>query len=203
MEYIVFDTEDTGLSSHDEVFQFAGLLLNRDLRIQRIFNFYCYTQVPITEKARQITGMTQTHLMELSNGLYFEDYFYKLDIFRKKSLVWIAYNTAFDTRMINGTLTRGGLPIYSFGNPINNLNVNSGIHTFDVMQLISATNNGIKKKLSVAQLDLGYSSEKLKAMYTKLAKLVNLDTSVMEHNALYDAMVTWCLLVKHKKLCMF
>ncbi len=40
MQYIVFDTETTGLSASDEVVQFAGLLLNEKLDLVKIINFY-------------------------------------------------------------------------------------------------------------------------------------------------------------------
>ena len=200
MEYIVFDVEATGLTNRDEVFQFSGLLLDEDLKLQKVISFYCYTQVPLHPTANRITGMNAEKIMQLSGGRFFEDYYYKFDIFRKKDIVWIGYNnSSYDQNIINSTLCNNGLPPHSFGNYVTSLNVQSGVHHFDLMRFLSARNQNRAKKLSVAQKDIGYSEQKLEAMYKKLLNLMNITSTVKEHNSLYDAMVTWLLLYKNRK----
>lgn len=201
MRYLVFDVEATGLGGTDEVFQFAGLLLGRNLQIKKGINFYCYAPVPIHPRAKQLTKMTSCKLMQLSDGKYFEDYYYSLDIFKEPDLTWIGYNVSYDMGIINNTLRNNGLPTHCFGNSVANLTAESGVHNFDLLSFISSMNGGMKRPLSAMQQDLGYSVAKLEEMYQKLLKLLRMESTVRQHNALYDSMVTWLLLCKYKEVC--
>lgn len=198
MQYIVFDTETTGLSASDEVVQFAGLLLDEKLDLVNIINFYCQTQVALSPGASEITHLDGKLLHTLSGGKFFEDYYCSVPVFRFPDLVWIGYNVSFDCRMINNTLTNNGLPLHNFGNKIVNLDRTEGIYNFDVMQLVAAGNNGIKKKLADAANGLPHSQDELEQMFQKLLRLTGSPAEICFHNALYDAMVTWLVLVNRK-----
>lgn len=200
MEFLVFDTETTGLSANDEVVQMAGLLLTPDLQLKKVINFYCYTQVPFNPKAKAVNGLSSAELMRRSRGKFFEDYYCSLDIFRKTDIVWIGYNVQFDIGMINNTLENNGMPRHYFGKDITNLGVKSGIYQFDVLQMLSAMNGGTRIRLTNAAEKLAYSREQIDSMYSKLLRLINLNTGVKDHNALYDALITWLLVVEYRRV---
>lgn len=200
MEFLVFDTETTGLSGRDEVVQMAGLLLSTDLRLKKVINFYCYTQVPFNRRASEVNKLSAKEVRLRSNGKFFEDYYCSLDIFRKTDLVWIGYNTGFDTSAINNTLENNGMPRHYFGKDITNLNVGSGIYQFDVLQMLSAMNGGVRMRLTDVAKELDYTKEQLDSMYSKLLRMINLDTGIKEHNALYDVMITWLLVVRNRRV---
>lgn len=202
MQYIVFDTETTGLTSSDEVVQFAGLLLNEKLDLVNIINFYCQTQVDISPEVTKITHLDGETVHRLSKGKFFEDYYFSIPVFKCTSLVWIGYNVSFDCRMINNTLANNGLPLHNFGNRIVRLDKTEGVYNFDVMQVVAAENNGIKKKLSEAARELPHSQEDLELMFQKLLKLTDSPSEIHYHNALYDAMVTWLVLINKKRRCL-
>lgn len=202
MQYIVFDTETTGLSAADEVVQFAGLLLNEKLDLAKIINFYCQTQVPVNPEVTKITCLDGELLHKLSKGKFFEDYYYSIPVFKCTSLTWIGYNVGFDCRMINNTLVNNGLPVHNFGSKTISLGKGEGIYNLDVMQLVAAENNGIRKKLIEAAKELPHSQDELEQMFQKLLKLTESPPEVRFHNALYDAMVTWLILASKKRRCL-
>lgn len=199
MNYIVFDTETTGLGSTSEVIQFSGLLLDHNLKLSKLINFYCYTQEPIEAEAAKIHGLTASFLMKQSGGKTFEDYFFELAP-KEKDLIWVGYNTKFDIAVINRTLEQNGLAKYDFGKPTALLNKKFGIYNFDLMPIF-ASPSGYNQRLSTVAKQLPYSEEKLASMYQKLLNLAGLQTDVTYHNAIYDALVTWLLLGNFRQLC--
>ncbi len=199
MNYLVFDTETTGFRPTAEVIQFSGLLLNEKLKLQRLINFYCYTQETVEKKALEIHKLSSKFLMEQSGGKAFEDYFFALAP-EEKDLTWVAYNTSYDMRVINNTLTRNGLPSYDFGKTTALLNKKHGIYNFDLMKVMASL-YGHNIKLSVAAQTLPYSEEKIHSMYKKLMELAGMKSEVTFHNSLYDVLITWLLLGEHRNRC--
>ncbi len=204
MNYAVFDTESTSVGATAEVIQFSAVLLKENLQVERITNFYCYTQEPIDPQAAEIHHLTPEFLMEQSRGKTFEDNFLQLDWIYKADLIWVGYNVGFDTRVVNNTLTRNGLPKYDFGKPVVRLSNQKGHRTFDLMRFYATLNNGYNRKLSVVAQSLPYSNEKLEALYKKFLTVVGSDISnpLTYHNALYDVMITWLLLYNIRAKCM-
>lgn len=199
MKYLVFDNETTGLGQSAEVIQFSGLLLDEKLKLQRLINFYCYTQEEMEPKAFETHKLSHRYLMEQSGGKTFEDYFLEL-VPKEKDLTWIAYNVSYDMRVINNTLTRNGLPAYNFGKTTALLNKTKGIYNFDLMKIIASI-YGHAVKLSVAAQTLPYSEDRINSMYKKLLQLAGMSNETTFHNSLYDVLITWFLLGEHRNLC--
>lgn len=203
MRYVVFDTETTGLGSTAEVIQFSALLLKENLQVERITDFYCYTQEEIDPKASAVHNLTPTFLMEKSGGKTFEDNFLNLDWIKFSDLIWVGYNVSFDIRMVNNTLARNGLPKYDFGKNVVRIGNQSGRGYFDLMRFFAMLNNGYNRKLSVVAKTLPYSEEKLETLYKKFLFVAKNDASeATYHNSLYDAMITWLLLHSIRNKCM-
>lgn len=116
MRYLLFDVETTGLSKRDEVIQFSGFLLNNNFKnIEKVVNFYCMSDVPISSRAREIHHIGQAELRRLSDSKTFEEYYYEMpDIFDNVNNSFISYNTDFDTRMTNQTLENNGIKKFNF-----------------------------------------------------------------------------------------
>lgn len=202
MNYTVFDVETTGLGGKAEVVQFSALLLNDDLKIQKVYNTYCYTQVAFQEEAAAVTGLDHEKLMKLSKGKFFEDFYCSSDLFKLKDNIWCGYNGVFDKRIINNTLTQNGLQPHDFGTEIARFNKTSGVYYFDVMKLNCLVKKiSYNEKLSQCAKALPYSQQKLDLMYAKLLKIVKSDTEITFHNALYDSMITWLYLDANRRWC--
>lgn len=203
MNYLVFDTETTGLSNSDEVIQFSGLLLNEQLKLKKLVNFYCYTAIPINPKASSVNRLTPKKLLKYSGGRTFEDYFLNCQDFHQPDLTWIGYNVKFDIGKVNGTLTNNGLPAYDFGSGVVRLgSATEGRHYFDLMNSLAMKNKGIKQKLSVVAESLHYSQQQLDSMYSKFLQLAGHESNLKYHDSLYDSLITWLLLTENKDWCM-
>lgn len=196
MNTFVFDTESTGLTSNDEVIQFSGLLLDDNLNLIRVVNFYCDTQVKIHPEASKVNGLTSDLVHKLSGGKFFEDYYCNEPIFKLKDMCWVGYNIDFDTRMVNNTLRNNGLPVHNFGKRTTSLDKKEGIYCYDVMQVFAAKRHSHKVKLSVAAQELKFTQDSLDKMYQKLLHLAGEYVDLTFHNAIYDAMITWLLLIQ-------
>lgn len=214
MNYFVFDTETSGFGKnaisangmaihlHDEVIQFAGLLLDEDFRLKKVINFHCYTAVPIQPKAQAVNHLSHEILMKYSGGKTFEDYFLNLSDLHMDDLTWIGYNVSFDTRMVNSTLKHNGLPEYDFGTGVESLrSAKVGRHYFDLLKVLAMKNGGIRMKLTQAANHLPYSGKQIEGMYKKILCLTKSKSTLTFHDALYDALVTWLLVVQNKECC--
>lgn len=199
MKYLIYDLETTGLLRTDEAIQFGGILTNDKLSIEKAYNFYGYTQVPIAEKAEAAHGISKTLLHRWSNGKTFEDGFYESSFLQEKDLTWISFSTnGFDERMLNQTLTHNGLPAYDFGSKIAYLGAeSSGIHNFDAYgALRRRVFNGRNQRLSQIVNTLPYTTERIQQIFEK--KFVNISNNVAFHDALYDSYCLWLVLSFYK-----
>lgn len=202
MKVVVFDCETTGLRAKDEVVQFSALLLDESLRLERVYNFYCNTQVPFEPKASEITHLDADNIRILSNGKFFEDYYWVSELFKLKDVIWCGYNVSFDIRKINSTLENNGLSPHNFGNKTVTLNKTDGTYYFDVMQLCrDIERNTYSISLDQCVSKLPYSERQLTEMYLKLQRIANMQTTTKFHNSLWDSMVTWLYLAKYKGRC--
>lgn len=203
MNYVVFDVETTGTGSKDEVVQFSALLLNEKLKLQKVYNCFCSTQVTMDPEAARITGLDAKLLRELSKGKFFEDFYCTSDLFKLKDVVWCGYNVEFDIGKVNNTLTQNGLDAHDFGRETKRLNKNEGSYYFDVMKLYSVAKRiDYYESLSKSARSLSFSQEKLEAMYAKLLQITNCEFDSKYHNALYDSMITWLLLERNRNLAL-
>lgn len=118
MDYIVFDTETTGLVRHQavqlkdqpHVIEFAGIRLKDvkgKLKEVKRLNFLCKPPVQITEEITKITGITQK-MVEKEKS--FKAYASPLVQFFQASDVAIAHNFSFDEAMINFEFRRIKIP---------------------------------------------------------------------------------------------
>lgn len=199
MDFIVYDTETTGLYKTDEVIQFAGILTDSNFAIKNVYNFYCDTVVPVHPEALALHHLDHKKLSVFSHGTTFEDNFLKLPFLQSRDLTWVGYNNwGADERFINQTLMNNGLPPVNFGKRVSGIKDVRGHYTLDLMHSVSNyCNGGIKMKLinALATIDK-YTTEQLDAVYNKY--FLGFDSvnpeGVMQHNALYDAFLTWVLL---------
>lgn len=214
MSYFVFDTETTGIgagtvldkkgsvSVNDEVIQFAGLLLDESLRLKKVISFHCYTAVPIYPKAQAVNHLDHQKLMKYSGGRTFEDFFLNQSDLHSDDITWVGYNVKFDMRIINNTLKQNGLDVYDFGTCIKTLRSRvKGRCYFDLLESLAMRNGGIRMKLVQAAKSLPYTEQQLNAMYGKLLQLTNNKSDLTFHDALYDSLVTWLLLVQNEEWC--
>lgn len=195
MNYLFYDVESTGLTNSDEVVQFAGILTDENLRLQRAYSFYCYTPVPMSKKVSEITGLSATILHKLSEMQTFEDQFFQLSLHKLKDLTWIAYSTNhFDERMINYTLEHNGLPRYDFGTPLPHFDSRAaGIHTIDAYHLLqNRCFGGRNQKLSQAIASVPGGELEVRELFD--AKLASASAVRGYHDALYDSLTLWWLL---------
>lgn len=202
MNFLVFDTETTGLGAHDEVIQFAGFLLNENLAPIKLYNFYCDTQQEISEGAYKVHQISKAKLKELSGGYTFEDNFYKLlDYIRELDVCWVAYNCPFDRRLINQTLKNNGLPQYNFGKELNLLSNVSNVSNFCLLKAMRALLPGYKHNLSTVVKTLPWNEDDIKKAVTVLMSKLGINGNVGYHDAIYDAYCTTLLLKQyHTKL---
>lgn len=209
MNYIIFDTETTGLKSNDEVIQFSAIVCNSAFRVIGAENFFSYSIVSIDPGAQAVHGISREKLYVLSGGKGFEEQFYK---FTKKYVtddtVWIGYNISFDKRLINQTLQNGGEPPFEFGQETKRLGVASvapGRWYFDAMKPISAA---MRSPRSLKLADAGkalakyYKPGQVEAMFDTLCKKIGVNTDAQFHSALYDSFVTFLLVYTYRNVLM-
>lgn len=195
MNYVIFDTEGTGVTSKDDIIQSTFLLLNSELNPIKMYSFYSYTYVRCHPEAYKVHGLSPDFLYKASKGKAFEDYFFELDFLRMKDLIWIAYNAPFDVRMVNGVLKNNRARPYNFGTPIKSLDRDSGVHYFDLMKAMdSLSNRSYSKKLMEVVADNFSNMDELYATYNKLLASHKLNSSSEFHNSDFDVFCTWALL---------
>lgn len=214
MNYVLFDVETTGLTSNDEIIQFAAVVLNsRDFStIQRLEDFYCMSTIPIKKAAQSVHGISPGLLVQLSDKQFFEDRFLDFYEYYSKDTIWVNYsNTLFDFRMINQTLSNGGVDMVDFGTRVYDFSATSGLHHLDLMSLIAMKNKGTRRAYSLANAlkdTPGFTQEGFDRLYNnfclRLEQLdknhcLNLPKLPVEykktyHNARYDAFAMWYLL---------
>ena len=204
MKYFIYDVETTGLGNRDEVIQLGGFLADETLNLEKMINFYAYSQVHIDSKAAKVNGITPKMLWEKSKGLAFEDYVYDemLDVLQLSDLTWVEYNNnGFDHRMINQTLRQNGFSGINFGKEVAIPRKESGIFTFNLLKgLQNFCFDGKVRKLSQAVATLPYSEARIDAMYqAACSKLGFNQQEAGFHDASYDAFVTWLLFYSYKK----
>lgn len=213
----VFDVESTGLTKDDEVIQFSGFLLDDTQVIKCVVNFYCYTTQPINPDAFNVHHLDKNFLWQHSvyagsdtdsdiviHGLTFEQQFMACKhIFDLPDITFCYYSqTNADTKLVNQTLQKMGLPPFDFGKVTTNYRdtLQKGRYSFDVM--------GALLRLGVVdkrQYNLSYATKcmertfnfKVKKLFDALLKHNNISEVSSYHNALYDAFCTTVLLLKY------
>lgn len=196
MKYVIYDTETTGLTGNDEVVEFGAIVTDENLNAKKAYKFYSFTQVPFSEQAQKITGLTPTIVRDLSNGKVFEDNWCRLPFVGDKDIVWVSYSTnGFDERLINQTLYNNGLPKYDFGKRRKTIVRGSGGYVFDVYAAIKyKVNNGKDKKLEQVLNGIGIPESNLNKIYHS----VGIDDCTF-HDALYDACSLYIILYSYRE----
>lgn len=196
MKYVIYDTETTGLTRSDEVVQFGAIVTDEKFVPQKAVSFYCYSQVPISEGARKVTGLDAKTVHELSGGATFEDRFLNLSFVNDKDVVWISYSAnGFDERLVNQTLKNNGLSEHKFGEKKLYFTDSDKQYTLDAFNAIRLrVFNGKVQKLGQMAAALGYSEEKIDELFKRVIK-----GNGKFHDALYDSFVLWLVVNKCKE----
>lgn len=196
MEYMIFDVETTGLTAHDEIVEFAGFLVDDDLRLKSLYLCYCDTLVSYNPEAVKITGLDRKLVHQLSKGKFFEDYFLQYtELWNKKDLTWVGYNVSFDIDKVKGTLQHNGYQYPDFGRKVVALENEHGRYNFDLMQAVANfKNHGRRMKLQQAVTRFcTKSEEQLKKEFDKIMQFADLQLAGGYHDAVFDAFVTYNL----------
>lgn len=197
-KYVVFDVETTGLTSRDEVIQFAGFILDENLHATSVVNFYSDTQAQISANAFNVHHLSKAKIHQLSEGKFFEDNWLSLiDELRQHQVVWVDWSRGcFDERLINQTLVNNGLPDY-FHFPVETTReacLKNRISIFNLMSALCHKLGRSSLKLEAAANTLPYSKEQINRAYDIIFNIVpNCDSETRYHNALYDAFVTYII----------
>ena len=195
MKYLFIDTETTGLSTKDEVIQFAALVTDEQFRLVGLENFYCDTVYPISEGAAKVNKLSTEIIHNFSKGLFFEDQFPAFVKEVGNDVCWIEWSkNGFDMRMINQTLAKCGQPKYDFGKQlVDYREATTGVCNFNLMHAIgNKFYGGGVRKLEVATKDLlKISKEKIDEVYNSKIKRFSIETGA--HNADYDAFLCYLL----------
>lgn len=215
MYYFLFDTETTGLGSKDEVIQFSGLLLrdpvaedgqsssSTNLVLMKFYNFYCNTTQVISDGAYQVHGIDKNALVQLSEGKTFEDNFYPFltslrktieadKTFNGNDVCWVAYNVAFDKRLVNQTLVQNGLPAFNFGKNNALFSKTNGDSNVCLMNAITSL-LGKRRKLSevIAYFDL---ESQINKSFKVFADKCGIGDDISYHNAAYDVFASFVVM---------
>jgi DNA polymerase III epsilon subunit-like protein len=210
MYYLLFDTETTGMGSKDEVIQFTGLLL-RDLdpeeleehrrlnkksapiKMLKLYNFYCDTTRKIDSGAYKVHGIDKALLKELSEGHTFEDNFLSMINFLKgKDVCWIAYNVAFDKRLINQTLSNNNLPKFNFGKNLALLSDVKGTSNFCLMRGVTGLSKKGERNLGTVANDI-YDDNTIRKLFEVFSKKAGIEQDIDYHNAIFDVFVSYLI----------
>lgn len=206
MQYVIFDTETTGLGNNDEVIQFSCMYLNENFKLNGIDDFYCMPTAEISAGAMAVHHLTLNKVRKLSGQKFFEEKFYAIKEKFGKDCTFINYSSSmFDFRLVNQTLTRAGMPEFDFGAKTLALNDNAhGFYKYDLMSGIARLNGirGGKIKLENAlKLIFDYNEQDLKMKYFNLCKMLerkglaaSIETDMLFHNARFDTFCMWFLL---------
>lgn len=101
--YIVLDTETTGMNSYDEVIQLSILDLNGNI----LFNSYFKPKTKISQGAKKIHNISMNDLKD--SPLWSSKWFEISSILKDKTI--IAYNAEFDEKLIKQTCTNHNIKI--------------------------------------------------------------------------------------------
>jgi DNA polymerase III alpha subunit (gram-positive type) len=187
--FTVFDTETTGKYANiAELLEFGAIkcrFVNNALDLKSIKytdQFFCVdNEVPAD--ARAVNGLTREMLFKYSNGEYLED---KIDsiadfVYDPKAIL-VNYNSNYDMVVMRNNLARGGLEEMQYDRNI------------DMMPYYRNRNTNRSIKLTQARQQLLYEEnltiDQFDNLYEKLFK-----RNSKAHTALYDAYVTWRLLI--------
>lgn len=111
MNYIVFDTETTGLvspeptnlSKQPHIIEFAAIKLDEDLKPIDQIEFLCDPGIPLSAQITKITGLTDR---DVRGQKKFAEYYKELVQFFLGVEGLVAHNLAFDRDMLNIELRR-------------------------------------------------------------------------------------------------
>lgn len=201
MNYLIFDTETTGLGAADEVIQFAAILTDSNFNLKRLFNFYCDTQQVISNGAFEVHHMDKKFLKLHSGGKTFEDHFLEVLKFLNNNgynnVCWVAHNAKFDKRIINQTLELNGLKPFNFGKSLTMLKDTEGTSNFCTLEMAKALFPGKGgHKLEEMIKRLPYTKEQIDKSFALFANKCNLPEDLSYHNAIYDVYCDF-LILKH------
>lgn len=206
MQYVILDTETTGLTAMDEVIQFSCMYLDENFRLKGLEDFYCMPTAEISAGAMAVHHLSLDKVRKLSDQKFFEEKFSAIQEKFGKDCTFINYSSSmFDFRLINQTLMKARMPEFDFGAKILALNDNaSGFFKYDLMSGIARLKgiHGGKIKLERAvKLVPGYNEQDLRIKYMNLCKMLEskglatkADTENMFHNARFDTFCMWYLL---------
>jgi DNA polymerase III epsilon subunit-like protein len=203
LKIVFYDTETTGLSDKDEVIQLSGLVTDMDLKIQSVFNTYCFTNVNISEEARRLHGIDRKTLLQLSKGRYLEEVLESIGVFKYPDAIYVAFNDSFDRGKINGSLMNNGAPPINFGSTISTFDrkLQKGRYNLCALKLFSnCLNNGTRWKLEMfLRKKAGVPFEDLERYYSVFRNKVNITSHKGNmHDALFDSFGIWWITSKYK-----
>lgn len=118
MRFIVWDTETSGLDRHfDQIFQFAAILADENLKGIEQFNIRCRRLPHIipSPKALLVTGIAPRLLEEAEHSHHemFCKIVQKLDAWTREGAVFMGFNSIkFDERLLRQAYYQNLLPIY-------------------------------------------------------------------------------------------
>lgn len=220
MQYIVIDTETTGLTrkysaltapcslreNGDEVVQLGGIVLDEDLQPRRAFCHYCDCMLPeMPEKAYNVNGICISDIRRSLEHVYLEEVVaHWVPELLIDNVTLIGYNTEFDVRMMEQSMRNfyGGFKKYR--KVASSLLVSTGNWFIDVMDYLP-------KRVKLAALH-GQCVNARDTFYRVCGGKLPLETNLPElleptiqqaHNSLYDAIETYAAfktLVFGKKL---
>lgn len=209
MNYVVFDTETTGLTRRQtprnepcsvlrvgsEVIQIGGLVLNESMVPTRAFCFYCDCLAPCSpEEAYQTHGISMSEVRKYASDMFPGEILHNfLPEFLADDVVFIGYNVGFDISMLSqSTLDFTDkfvdIPTVDMFMPTR------GRHSLDVMSYFPK-----RLKLTQHTKSLG---EKRKAFYEEYGGKLTIETNALPlleeqmshaHNALFDSIETYLL----------
>lgn len=205
MEYMVFDTETTGINKRtSQVIELGGFLLDENFKIKKAIHFYCNIDEIIPEDAVAIHGIDNEKLMKLSRGKFFEDYIFSksMKFFTEpKDIIFVGYNVDFDICMVNNSLTINGYDKLDFGKSVRNIPKTPGVYKLDMMKAIRGLLH-LPRYINLSQaVSMGtkHSVEEIKERFNLLCERNNLGARQGLHGALFDSYCTAILLGENSK----
>lgn len=209
MNYIVFDTETTGLNRRraklnepgtlfengDEVIQIGGVILDNSLNPKKLFCHYCdVLQAESHEGAREVHGILLDDIRATLPNVYLEDVLLRwVPEFFSDDVVFIGYNSGFDIQMVAQTLRNFCFDFEGIQKVTTRM-PQSGRWQLDTMAYLP-------KRVKLTSL---YSqlTDARNAFYAAYANRIPLETNNPEmleptwrgaHNSLFDAIETYLL----------
>ena len=103
---VVFDTETTGCSPHDEICQIAAAEYLRG-QLSRTLSLYIRPTCPMNPWAEAVHGLSMEFLAD--NGIAPPEAMRRFFDFVGRDVLLVAHNATFDLRMLNNECTKFGL----------------------------------------------------------------------------------------------